>query len=197
MQTKLIIKPPAAAILVGGRSRRMGQDKALLVPPNGAECLLDRQLAKLLRLGVEELYLVGRPDQRASHVREGTAWLDDVWDDSGPLAGMLTAFEQVTTESCLILGVDLPLLGEPALASVLHSPTPLVYTREGRFEPLCGLYRKAYANELRRRLEVGERRLQSFVAWAKEYGGLLSPELPEQWRRDFANWNRQEDISVG
>src|SRR2546430_6825572 len=95
------MKAVVAYILAGGRSSRMGRDKAL------------RQLAgkPLIARAVELAYevaanvkIVGEPEKFAAYA----AVVADVYRDRGPLGGIHAALRESEAELNLILGVDLP-----------------------------------------------------------------------------------------
>src|SRR5262245_34960793 len=84
------------AILAGGNSTRMGEDKALLrLEPDGPTCLesIARSLAEVARR-----VAIVAPLNRG-YLVEGTERVDDRYPGSGPLGGVATALAWSTTES--------------------------------------------------------------------------------------------------
>jgi molybdopterin-guanine dinucleotide biosynthesis protein A len=154
---ELIRQKIGAAVLVGGKSRRMGVDKALL--RLGSMTLLERiggQLGALL----SRVVLVGGENRFASF---GWPHAPDRFPDAGPLGGILSAIEVVGRPWTLVTSCDLPLL-EPALLEHLAllaldetRAVAVVPRHEGRAEPLCALYSVASLARLRRCFERGER----------------------------------------
>jgi molybdopterin-guanine dinucleotide biosynthesis protein A len=82
-------------VLAGGKSRRMGQDKAMLHFRNHS--LLDH-MVQLLSTVANPVRVVGR------------GILPDQIPDCGPLGGILTALDASESAMNLIVAVDLPLL---------------------------------------------------------------------------------------
>lgn len=89
-------------VLAGGRSRRMGRDKALL--PIGGRRLVDHVAARLAEVCDEVLIASG--ERRLPDVR----WrqIPDVRPDAGPLAGILAGLAAATTPLVAVAGVDMP-----------------------------------------------------------------------------------------
>ena len=74
----------SAVILAGGKSIRMGRDKAWL--PLDGQPLLARQIAVVRELDPVELFISGRNDTDYSSL--GYPVLQDAFPDAGPLAGI-------------------------------------------------------------------------------------------------------------
>src|SRR5690348_1515752 len=91
----------AAFILAGGKSTRMGADKAF-VPLDG-RTLLARAL-DLARSVTPDVRIVGNPETFASFAPV----VEDVFRDRGPLGGIHAALRASTKELNLILAVDVP-----------------------------------------------------------------------------------------
>jgi len=91
------------AILAGGQSRRMGQDKALL--DFLGEPLLNRILRRVRSL-TDDVFVVatGRPEYERFRVPV----VPDRLPGSGPLGGIYTALAEAKHDRCLVLACDLP-----------------------------------------------------------------------------------------
>ena len=98
--------PRIGVVLAGGRSTRMGRDKALL--DWRGRPLLEHQLETLHAAGVEELLVSGeRPVYRG---------VVDLQPGLGPLGGLASIAESVAGEADLVvIPVDMPLLGAALL----------------------------------------------------------------------------------
>ncbi len=134
--------PVAGFVLAGGKSSRMGRDKALL--EFEGQLLVERALDKLkvvcmevaIAGGVEDLWRFG-------------AMVPDRWIGCGPLGGLAAALEASSFDWNLVLAVDVPLvpvelvraLGERCVRS---SAVGVMLRVDGRVEPLCaGYHRRA------------------------------------------------------
>jgi molybdopterin-guanine dinucleotide biosynthesis protein A len=132
-----------AVILAGGRSRRMGRDKAFVEV--GGATLLDRTLRTARELAAHIL-ISGSANKFASF---GTV-AEDVFPDRGPLAGIHAALAISTTDLNLVLAVDLPLLTAPLLRYLIAraretSALVTVPRIAGGWQPLCAVYRRAFS----------------------------------------------------
>lgn len=164
----------AGFVLAGGRSTRMGQDKALL--QLGGVTLVERCLDKL-RAVCDEVAIAGGTEelQRFAHV------IPDEVPGCGPLGGIVRALEQSSREWNLFLPVDAPFVPVECLRELLRtavegSADAVVARADGRLQPLCGVYSRRVFPVLRRELAEGRWK----VAPALEAAGKMSV-------MDFAN----------
>lgn len=128
------------AVLAGGKSSRMGQDKCGLVLESGGETLLASAI-NLLRRVAGDVVVVGRAHGSAAFV------IDDV-PGLGP-AGAIATVLRHTGRPCLVVPCDAPLLNEQALSLLLRmrearKPETLVtlfrHEPSGRKESLVAVY---------------------------------------------------------
>ncbi|HEY6411142.1 MAG TPA: molybdenum cofactor guanylyltransferase, partial [Ktedonobacteraceae bacterium] len=111
-------------LLAGGRSARMGKDKALLPLPINQDHTFVEHLASLLALYCREVLLVVRDAAQAKEyeaiVPAGVRILTDEAPNSGPLMGLYTGLRAMHPSSThgLALAVDLPFV-QPAMISFL------------------------------------------------------------------------------
>jgi len=183
----------SAFVLAGGRSSRMGTDKAFL--RFEGRTLLARAL-DLLRALTPEVCIVGPAAKFAPHGRV----IEDVYPGRGPLAGIHAALSASTTELNLILAVDLPFVSESLLRFIVEQARAAVAVVTvpriaGGYQPLCAVYRLAFAPLAEAALEAGRNKIDAlFVAATTRI--LEEPEL-----RRFAfsaamfdNLNTPEDL---
>lgn len=135
--------PLYGLVLAGGRSSRMGQDKAALRYRGHSQ--LARAMA-LLAPHVVRAFVSVRADQRADPLRAEFEQIADTRDNLGPIAGLLAAQERHPDRAWLVLACDLPLLDEATLAHLLgaraaeREATAYRSSRDGLPEPLCAVY---------------------------------------------------------
>ncbi len=161
-------------VLAGGRSSRLGRDKALLPwPPNlfaegNSQTLLQHSIARLESVCTTVSICANRDDLPFAE-----AIIPDALPGSGPLGGIVAALEHSTTDWNLMLAVDLPVLPvevlqalvacarpgqESEAASNLRSPQMVACILpevDGLPQPLCGLYHRVLVPGLRVALEAG------------------------------------------
>lgn len=130
-------------VLSGGKSRRMGADKALLMQ-NG-ESQLSRAVA-LLQRHLPKVFVSARRDQADEAERSKFEQITDRYDDLGPVAGILSAMESDSTVSWLVLACDLPNVDDETIAALIaahteeHPFTAYRSAHDGLPEPLCAIF---------------------------------------------------------
>ncbi len=159
-------RPLHGLVLAGGRSSRMGTDKAALIHPDGRP-LARRTRDLLAGAGCATVVLSLRHDQETPPGFSGLADVSTVRDpeggSEGPLAGMLAAMRSAPRADWLVLACDLPRLDLATLAHLLSSRLPgeafLSYRSEfdGLPEPLCAYYSAAALPVLRQASADGVR----------------------------------------
>lgn len=157
------------ALLVGGKSHRMGTDKLQLRLPASDSRPVVRVLdlgARVLRIHCQELLAVGEP--RTNFRLEGFRHIPDEIRGAGPLAGIVTALEAASNPWVLVLAADLPcidLLDLAALQRFAQTESDKVtwaVSPRGP-EPLVAAYPRNMAQALRARLESGKHAVHSSV----------------------------------
>lgn len=133
-------------VLAGGRSARMGRDKATLVHPDGRS-LVTRCYDLLRDAGCGRVIVSLRHDQE---IPEGLDEAEIVRDPEGascgPMAGIVSGMRLMPAADWLVIACDLPRLDVKTLAHLVDSKLPgeefLAYRSEfdGLPEPLCTLY---------------------------------------------------------
>ena len=135
--------PLFGLVLSGGRSTRMGQDKAALA--YGGRTQLERAMA-LIAAHVERAWVSVRAEQQSDPLRAQFAQIPDRQQDVGPVAGILAAQEAHPQAAWLVLACDLPLLDQVTRAQLVAARSPdAVATAyrsslDGLPEPLCAIY---------------------------------------------------------
>jgi molybdenum cofactor guanylyltransferase len=174
-------------VLAGGRSSRLGRDKALLPWPPGvstegySQTLLQHAIVRLQCVCNTVLVCANSND-----LAFGGTVIPDALPGSGPLGAIVAALEHSATDWNLLLAVDLPFLpvevlqalvaraclGEQTgVASNPASPQPAacVFPEwDGLPQPLCGVYHRALAPGLRRALGAGKFKVMAALQEASD-----------------------------
>jgi phospholipid/cholesterol/gamma-HCH transport system ATP-binding protein len=153
------VQPITAFILAGGKSTRMGSDKAFL--ELSGRPLLAHAVA-LAKAVTDNVKIVGDPDKFAAF---GPV-VADVYPVRGPLGGIHAALANSGTDWSLILGVDLPFLDAKFLNYLIaeaRSSGALVTVAEagGHVHPLCAVYRKQFLPAAERALSAGRNKIDA------------------------------------
>jgi molybdenum cofactor guanylyltransferase len=160
--------PLYGLLLAGGRSSRMGRDKAALTYGDGPP-QLERAMA-LLAAHVVRAYVSVRPDQAADPLRARFAQIVDTQANIGPIAGVLAAQAQHPQVAWLVVACDLPLLDAPTLAHLVAArdsariATAYRSSHDGLPEPLCTIYEPGSRALLASYLEAGRNCPRKFLA---------------------------------
>ena len=131
-------------VLAGGRSRRMGSDKAAL--QTDGETQLKRTV-RLLNRHVDCVFVSTQADQSDAPVRSGFDQIVDAYDDLGPVAGILSAMDSDPEKSWLVLACDLPNIDDETIEFLVANAdadclaTAYVSVVDGLPEPLCAIWR--------------------------------------------------------
>lgn len=187
------LPPFSALLLAGGRSRRMGRDKALLPHPETGVALLTRQAAVLRAAGCSEV-LLAAPAERA-YALPGARRIDDAALDRGPLGGLVAGLAAAESPLVLVLAVDLPRVDAELLRSLVANATTdrgvVPLDAEGRPEPLCAVYPKSRHAYFASALAEERLALRPLLAAALAAGWMTpAPAAPAA----LLNWNRPEDL---
>ena len=149
----------AAFILAGGKSTRMGTDKAFVLL-NG-RTLLARAL-DVARSVTDDVRIVGDPAKFASFAPV----VADIFPGCGPLAGIHAALRASQADLNLMLAVDLPFVS-PALlrfliASAQDSVASVTIPRAAHgWQPLCAIYRREFADTAEKALQAGRYKIDA------------------------------------
>ena len=127
-------------VLAGGKSSRMGADKALML--HEGRTLLEKAIA-LLRPHAREVLVIGDPAKYADH------W-DHVHPDDapgeGPLRGLVTGLRAARYVRVLVVACDMPSVGDRALIRLKQSldlaGDAVVPRHPGGVEPLVAAYHR-------------------------------------------------------
>lgn len=135
----------SAIILAGGKSRRMGVNKAEL--PFRGTTMLKWQVEKFRHLGVDDILISGSLSKIA-----GCTCVEDEYPGMGPLAGLQACLKYAKHSNCVVLGVDTPLISDRTLFSLIkvhiESDAPItVLGCCGDIEPLIGVYESSLSEE--------------------------------------------------
>jgi molybdopterin-guanine dinucleotide biosynthesis protein A len=154
----------AIAILAGGESRRMGEDKALLRV--GGKTMLEL-VARTALSARKRTIVVGRDVPEGWRIRN-VAFIPDRRPGEGPLAGLATALAYAGGD-ILLLGCDMPLVTPEAIAwleaAAERNPgSNAVVVRNGEgLEPLFSVYRQPLLPHVQGLLDRGFRSLHDLI----------------------------------
>jgi molybdopterin-guanine dinucleotide biosynthesis protein A len=192
---------PAGIILAGGRSRRMGRDKALLGLPGNSSLTFVGHLSSIFTSLCPEVLVVARNEaDAADYMLPGVRVVIDKVPDCGPLMGLYSGLSVIYAQRALVVAVDMPFV-QPALVSFMLSQPPM----DSLFVPLVddvpqvllALYPRTILPRIEECLRQGRRDLRCllevspvrYIAEAQLRG--IDPGL-----RSFVNVNTPEEYGT-
>jgi len=176
-------------ILAGGKSLRMGTDKALLMIAN--EPLLGRMI-HLLQPVCGSVAICGQNENYSVFNLE---MVPDLISGIGPIAGFYSALKHSKTDWNLLISVDTPFLDEEffeLLISEIGDSDCIIPQHNSGVEPLAGLYHKRIIPEIEKMIEKNDYKLMNLLARVNAYY-LDCNTLIKKHPRLFMNLNRMED----
>jgi molybdenum cofactor guanylyltransferase len=115
------MKDSASIILAGGRSVRMGSNKALLPLPGKERLTFVEHLVSTLAPLCAETILVARDAAgAANYALPGVQIVTDKVPDQGPLMGLYSGLSAIHAQRALVVAVDMPFI-RPSLVTFLLS----------------------------------------------------------------------------
>ena len=154
-------------LFAGGKSSRMGEDKALL-PFGGYPTLAQFQYERLKRM-FNRVYISTKSGDKFDFSAPLILDPEDV--DYAPTAGFVSLFQEISDERVMVLSVDTPFVDESVFSALLdadHSELDAVIAQtESGTHPLCGLYHRSLAKEFDRMLEQGDHRLGKLLSHSR------------------------------
>jgi molybdopterin-guanine dinucleotide biosynthesis protein A len=184
----------SAVLLTGGKSSRMGFDKATAVVDG--EALWRRQMATLQAIGPRELFISGRAD--GPYVGQEFEVISDLHPGCGPLGGLEAACERMRTPLLCVLAVDLPWMNASFLARLVRTAGDtgrgVVPQNGDAFEPLVAVYPRSMQALIAEHLRSGDYSMQRIIRRAVELGLVEPFSLLEEDQPFFRNVNTPADL---
>lgn len=189
-----ITKGWTGVVLAGGRSSRMGSDKALMPLHPGGPSLLDHALDRLAPL-VDDLLVIGHPEQ---HGHVGPFVIADDQPGKGPLGGLVTAMRYAGQDKLLVLAVDMPNVDEALLLRLMEGlgnfTDAVIPRHDGRVEPLVGAYHRRCASAFQLLIAQDSLKMSEAIEHVRVSWVEVNSEKAAADRDIFRNVNRPEDL---
>jgi len=181
-----------AGILAGGRSRRLGRDKAFLNWQGRSLIEWSVMRAKGITSNV---YLLAK--DRAAYQHLSCPVLPDLYSTSSPLSGILTVSPFVK-QWLLLLACDIVLFSDRLLPFLWEQRTPgkavVVRSKEG-LQPLLGFYPVELMEYWERAYQNGKYKLQpTLQSMPRIEISEFDLPRPQQGGAPFLNINRAADV---
>lgn len=186
---------PAGFVLAGGRSSRMGRNKALLPEtpvekPSGLS-LIER-ICRRVAAVTQPVTIIG-----ATEIYQGLGFPvePDIHPGCGPLSGIETALTITSADWNLVVACDMPLASPDLFAKLLGATDPgvdciLPVRPDGFLEPLCAVYHRRALQEVENALRRGEYKVTAALNRLQVHHFALDNE------NDVVNINTPEDYRM-
>jgi len=181
------------AVQAGGKSRRMGEEKALV--PFLGKPLIEHVIARLQALGTD-LFITSNNPQQLQYL--GLRIAADEKPGTGSLNGLLTALLAAEGTPVLVAACDMPFVSPRLFHHMLQRCREydvVIPWRDGHYEPMHAVYAASCIPAVRAALNQGEKRMVSFFTGLRvlqicdpllgrlDYGGMA-----------FFNLNTPQDL---
>jgi molybdopterin-guanine dinucleotide biosynthesis protein A len=181
------------AILAGGRSSRMGKDKALLML-NGRPFV--SHVATILQEVFDRVILVANDPSAYGFL--GLETIGDIYQDCGPLGGIHSALVHAGSADIFVSACDTPFVTRELVRYIVdfdsNAPARIPSFKQ-QLHPLCGVYTQNCLPEILERLESRRLRVVDFVESIHAAVIPISPDIPFYREDLFVNFNTPEDYS--
>ena len=187
----------SAIVLAGGQSRRLGQDKSLLLVEGRP--LLARTVDRLAALS-DDLVVVTNALERYEDLALPARLVPDEQPGLGALMGVYSGLKEVRHSHALAVACDMPFLNLPLLrymASLAGEYDVVIPRLDDLLEPLHAIYGRSCLPAMEERLAQGRRRIVGFYGAVRvryvdrpeierfdpEHLSFLNVNTPDDWER--------------
>jgi len=176
----------SGGILAGGKSKRMGVDKAQLIFKK--DTFLQRSI-NVLNFFTKQILV----SSNTEYLNIKYPIVKDEIQDIGPIGGLYTLLKKIKTQKLLILAVDTPLINKEVIAFLLKNYNPKaqisVFKTEDGLQMLVGIYDKSLLPIIEKQIENADYKLRNLLA--KTNVDII---LGDAFIRQFKNINTKKAL---
>ncbi len=180
-------------VLAGGRSSRLGVDKAFL--EIGGKPIVERVVKRMTAIADEVLLVTNTPEQFAYL---GLRMVRDVQPGQGVLGGLYSGLLVAGNDYSLVVACDMPFLDLKLLRyMVLLTPEQdvVIPCVGDMLEPLHAIYSRSCLKPIERALSCGERRVVGFFPEVRvRYVDQREVDILDPRHLSFFNINTPQDL---
>ena len=147
-------------IFAGGKSSRMGEDKALL-PFSSYKTLTEFQYSRLKKI-FTNVYISCKEKSKFDF---NAKFIEDISTNNtyAPTAGFVAMFKELDDERFFVLSVDSPFVSEKEITKLINSDSlnsdATVAKTEFGLQPMCGIYHRSLDSKFKKMLEEDNHKL--------------------------------------
>lgn len=152
--------PISSILLAGGKSSRLGTDKAR-IKLNARFAMVQSAAEKLL--AVSDEVIVVTDGRRYGHLK--VKWVTDVYPGAGPLGGLYSGLLAAKSTHALVVACDMPFLNLALLRYMISLPRDydvLIPKLGHKLEPLHAIYSRNCLQPIERLLKAGRFKIIDF-----------------------------------
>jgi molybdopterin-guanine dinucleotide biosynthesis protein A len=179
-------------ILAGGKSRRMGHDKAFL--PFGRGLLIERVIDAIQQVTTDVMLITNAPEHCQ---RFGLPMVSDIIAEAGSLGGIYTGLVCARTAYSLCVACDMPFVTPTflhLLCNMAAEADVVIPRNTADLQPLCAVYSQVCREPIRHKIAAGQLKITGFFDQVRVRvieGELLARYDPDD--RLFFNANTPEE----
>lgn len=183
-------------ILAGGKSTRLGRNKAL-------EPVLGKSLVQYvydcLKPLAEQVFIVTSKDLATLPYPEGAGILTDIYPEKGPLSGLYTGLASARFDFSIVVGCDMPFLNKKLLQYMVEEcrgfDAVVPQLSPFKIEPLHAVYSRSCLDRMKTQLEKGYLQMRALFAQIKvKYISMRECRKFDPELNSFININNQADL---
>lgn len=191
----------SAIILAGGKGKRMGYQEKSLIDINGKPLI--KYVTDRLENVVDEIIISVRDSTQGELLRKllpGHTYAYDAYENTGPLAGILSGLTLCRNEICFITACDMPFINENVVTMLfrMNNDHDAVIPRheDGLIEPLHAVYRcESMIRETEKAIKAGEKIiLAPIFKLCVNYVDMNDIRKIDRDLKTFININTCEDL---
>ena len=190
-------------IFAGGKSSRMGEDKALL-PFGDKPTLIQFQYERLKKI-FQYVYISCKDTKKFNFEAD---FIEDILTDDtyAPTAGFISIFNALHVSKIFVLSVDTPFVSKQEIEAILkykdEEVDVVIAATPNTIHPMCGLYSRALKSKFQNMLQKNEHKLTKllkdsntlFVEFENE-SNFLNLNNPNEYQEALSRLNQENSIN--
>jgi len=160
MQHTIEKEKVSGIIVAGGKSSRIGMDKALLQVGNST--MIERIITILQQVAGHVLISAGN----GKYSFTGYRHVEDKFADIGPIGGIYSALKASSTPINIVVSCDLPFLSVDLLDYLLQNSLEnelIIPVHNNFYEPLCAVYNVSLLPVIEQQINDGDYKLINLI----------------------------------